>query len=62
MRNQVNSVSSGEVYDIYSLDSVGGFLTFNVTKNSPPQGYTHPDDHSQCHDMNPGFKPFTMPF
>ena len=30
----------------------------NVISNSPPQDYTHPDDHNlPNYDMTPGFKP-----
>ena len=32
-----------------------------VTKNSPSQDYTHPDDHNlRTYDMTPEFKPFTI--
>ena len=32
-----------------------------VTRNSPFQDYTHPDDHNlRTYDMTPGFKPFTV--
>ena len=33
----------------------------NVITDSPPQDYTHPDDHNlPTYDISPGSKPFTV--
>ena len=33
----------------------------DITSNSPPQDYTHPDDRNlPTNDMTPRFKPFTV--
>ena len=35
-------------------------MLVNVTNNSPPQDYSHPDDQTTQTTETPGFKPFTV--